>query len=97
MIKLMCALYDRKAEMFLDPFFVPTIGVAARDIGAEVNRSGEPNRLRDFRTDFELWHLGNFDSESGFVEFSKAAKVCDVASLFVGAVAPAAQLNLSDS
>lgn len=82
-MKIVCALYDRKAEMYLDPFCVPTLAVAMRDVGADLNRSGE-NRLRDFREDFELWQLAVFDPESGFLEHMKPVKVCELHALYVG-------------
>jgi len=89
MIQIVLSIRDTKAELFLAPFFVPTLGVAYRDIAAEIARGGDQNQLSLFTKDFELWQLGTFDSETGVLDGNAPggnqfpSKVCDVSALAV--------------
>ncbi|QXP08540.1 MAG: nonstructural protein [Arizlama microvirus] len=80
MIKLYMAIRDTKAEQFLPPFLVPTLGVAYRDVQDAVNRGQKENPLSSYPNDFELWQLGTFDDESGEI-FSSPQRLLNVASL----------------
>lgn len=70
MVEIVMSIYDKKAEYFLRPFFVRTVAVGYRDMIAEVRRGGETNLLASNPGDFEVWQLGVFDPESGFMDFS---------------------------
>lgn len=88
MIKLMLALRDVKAEMFMQPFFVPTVGVAYRNLQDEMERQAPDNPLANHAGDFELYQIGAFDDETGLFEPNRPPfKLVDVAAL--GAKAPA--------
>lgn len=65
MIQIVLSIYDKQAKLYLSPFFVPAIGVALRDISAQIARGGEDNQLALFTKDFELWQLALFDTETG--------------------------------
>lgn len=87
-VQAVLSLRDTKAELFLQPFFVPTIAVALRDIGKEAAAVREGNQLNLFPKDFEVWQLASFDPETGTLvteENGKSypAKVCDVSALVV--------------
>lgn len=64
-VLIVCGLFDTKAEIFLQPFFVRTLGVAYRDLQSQLARPGDENTLRTYARDFELYQLGTFDTESG--------------------------------
>lgn len=83
-IQIVLSLRDTKAELFLQPFFVPTVGVAYRDIAREIARGGDGNQLALFTKDFELWQLGTFDSDTGVLDSAGSPlKLCDVTALAV--------------
>ncbi|AXH76875.1 MAG: nonstructural protein [Microviridae sp.] len=63
MIKLVMSVYDHKAAMFCQPFFVGNEQVGMRAfVGAIENKDGDVGR---FPQDFELYVLGKFDDETG--------------------------------
>lgn len=66
-MKMICCLRDRIAGNFLQPFFVPSAGVAARQLGDEVRRVADGNLLNTHPGDFELFDLGHFDEETGVI------------------------------
>lgn len=93
-VQLILSLRDVKAELFLRPFFVPTLGVAYRDIASEIARGGQDNQLAMFTSDFELWHLGNVDMETGTIDAGSQfpVKVCQVSALAVPRDVPDQQM-----
>lgn len=81
-MKLMLALYDKKQEQFLLPFFVPTLGVAYRSIQDEISRGGEGNMLAAHPGDFQIFEIGVFDEDTGhFATGSIPRMVCEVGQL----------------
>lgn len=66
-MKVIVALFDSKAELFMQPMFVPSVGVAYRSIQDEAGRGGDGNVLASHGSDFELYHLGAYDEESGVI------------------------------
>nr|QJB20823.1 MAG: nonstructural protein [Microvirus sp.] len=56
---------DDKANAFLSPFFMPTIAVAIRSFGAECRNSD--SNFSKFPEDFSLYHIGEYDEESGTI------------------------------
>lgn len=88
MTKMVVSLYDVKAEMFMQPFFVPSLGVAYRNLADEVNRPNpSPEQVLALHPqDFELYRLGAFDEESGvIIAEDKPRRVCSVADLLIEA------------
>lgn len=62
------AMRDKAVGAFGQPNFVPNLGGVIRQFGDEVNRAGSPenpNNLNLHPGDFELYHLADFDDESG--------------------------------
>lgn len=67
MKKLVCALKDKTAEMFMAPVVVPTLAVMYRDLKDAV-RPGQDNPLSKYPMDYELYQLGSFDDETGYLD-----------------------------
>lgn len=61
----MCSVKDLALGAFGRPFFVPALGVAMRSFTDEVNRKAPDNVMNQHPEDFELYHLGLFDEETG--------------------------------
>lgn len=87
MKKMLLVIYDSKAEMYMNPFSVPTLGVAYRNLADEVARVSDPsNQFAHHAGDFELYRLGVFDDESGEIVAEKEPRlVCRLSDLKVEA------------
>lgn len=59
MILQIFSVYDVKAEAFLQPFFVPSKGLAVRAFTDAAN--DDKHQFSQHREDFTLHHLGEFD------------------------------------
>ena len=81
MRKLLMSLYDLKAEEYLVPFLVPTLGSAYRMLQDEVKRGRDDSPLSTHPGDFDLIQLGVFDTESGDIDTDSRSRVVNVASL----------------
>lgn len=57
------AIRDRAIDAFGQPAFVPTLGAAVRGFGDEVNN--RESALNAHPEDYDLYHLADFDNESG--------------------------------
>lgn len=57
------SIYDAKAEIFNTPFFNKTIGEAERNFEQLVNDGKSTVYL--YPEDFDLYHLGDYDDNSG--------------------------------
>lgn len=56
---------DRAANIYGQPFFVASTGVAIRGFRDEINRQADGNMLYAHPEDFDLFSLGEFDDNSG--------------------------------
>lgn len=65
MNQVVVALFDVRSALFMQPFFVPAVGVAARQLGDEIKRGGENNVLSSHPDDFELYEVGSWDPIKG--------------------------------
>lgn len=60
------ATRDIVANLYGQPMFVPTLGQAIRSFGDGCQNTGDANNiLAKHPQDFELWHLGEYDDETG--------------------------------
>jgi len=59
------AVFDRAAQAYARPMFLPSIGVGIRSFTDEVNRNDPENNLCNHPDDFDLFHLGSFDDITG--------------------------------
>lgn len=57
------AIFDSKAEAFIQPWFSQTIGTAIRSFEQAVNEDG--HHFQKFSGDYTLFHLGDFDQVKG--------------------------------
>lgn len=68
---IVCAVRDKQAGVFGQPFCVPAVGLAVRGFSDQVNRRESDNPLNRHPEDFELYRLGSYDDTTG--EFSREA------------------------
>lgn len=81
-IKQVVSVYDTAAQVFGQPFFVPSLAVAVRSVGDETNRAAADNPLYQHPEDFELMHVGTFDDASGkLLPCDVVDRVCRVKDL----------------
>lgn len=82
MIKEVYALYDKKAEQYGTPMFVPGLAVLLRDLRDELRRGDKGGMLTVHPEDFVLYSVGTFDDGSCvFTLLPRVAVVCEVVSL----------------
>lgn len=60
------AIHDSALAAYIQPFFVPTVGLAVRHFQDEVKRPDCP--MHGHRSDFILFEVASFDSETGMFE-----------------------------
>ncbi len=63
MTMVCCTVYDVKAEMYLEPFWAPTIEFAIRGFREAVNTPG--HQFAKWPEDYTLFHIGTFDQKLG--------------------------------
>lgn len=61
------ATRDIVANVYSPPMFIPHIGQAIRSFGDECQRKERGNPLGEHPEDFELWHLGTYDDNTGVI------------------------------
>ena len=59
------SIFDRKVGSYGRPIFCRALGEGMRIFRDEVNRPAEDNILFKHPEDFDLYHVGSFDEESG--------------------------------
>lgn len=75
MKQIICTVYDRAAETYARPMFVPSIGVAIRSFTDEVNRNDPNNQLFNHADDFDLYELGEYDDQTSRIIMLDLPKV----------------------
>lgn len=60
------AVRDRALNAYMQPFFVPSVGVAVRSFADEVNRAESPFHAHP--EDFDLYQIGMYDDANGRLE-----------------------------
>lgn len=78
-MKFVCAVYDKGAECFGNPFVVPATGMAVRQFSDEVNREAADNPLYNHPLDFSLHQLGRYHEHNGELESDRVKLVDAVA------------------
>jgi len=88
------ALFDKKAQVFKTPFYMPRLEMAARALSGAVN-SNDKNDLSEYPEDFALYHLATFNDENG--EFSNNTPPIFIAEAmqFKKPTAPQVGINLA--
>lgn len=59
------AIRDRAADVFGQPIFLASVGIAVRSFADEVNRADANNNLNKHPEDFDLYKLAEFDDDTG--------------------------------
>lgn len=65
MILQVVAVRDRATDSYANPVFCVALGEATRSFADEVNRESSDNKFFQHPEDFDLFHLGSFDTNSG--------------------------------
>lgn len=65
MKKIICAVYDSQAQVYGQPIFTVSKGVAIRSFTDEVNNDYETNQMHKHPADFALFQLGEYDDNEG--------------------------------
>lgn len=68
MIYQVLAVLDRAADAYGRPIFVLSIGQGIRSFQTEINRAAEDNTMHQHPDDFDLWHLGTYNDNTGIFE-----------------------------
>lgn len=61
-MKLVCSVYDTKAQLYSTPFFSHSAVVARRDFSAAAKSN---SAMSVFPEDYELWSIGTWDESTG--------------------------------
>lgn len=64
MTKQVFSVFDSATKLFLDPFFAQTIEEALRRFRATVNHP-EASQIKEYPEDYTLFHLGEYNLETG--------------------------------
>lgn len=79
-----CAVFDKAVGAYMRPAFAQSVGQMVRSFGDEVNRPDQNNPINGHPDDFELFHFGFFDDDTGRFELSDIpARVARASDLFV--------------
>ncbi|ALS03706.1 VP5 [Gokushovirus WZ-2015a] len=65
MALVVVSIYDKAAEAFGRPAFVPAVGLALRSFIDECNRDAPDNSMFKYPNDYALYRLGSFDEVTG--------------------------------
>lgn len=90
---LICSISDRQMETYGRPFCCAAKGQAVRSFVDEVNRAAPDNLMFAHPEDFTLWHVADFDDQTGEMHAVPASKE---ALLFHGQDAARLRPNASE-
>lgn len=63
---IVCSVRDSAVNAYMRPFYVQAVGAAMRGFGDEVNNAG--SEMNKHPGDYELYELGEFDEETGYIK-----------------------------
>lgn len=72
----MFAVRDRATDQFGTPMFLVASGQAIRSFTDEINRSDAQNQLYQHPSDFDLYALGSFDTDTGEFVSERPTQIC---------------------
>jgi hypothetical protein len=78
------AAYDAAADMFLEPFFAPTLEVGLRGFREACQKEG--HQFNKFPEDYSLWHLGTYNQKLGEITPITGRKLTNATTLMNKAV-----------
>ena len=79
MILHLYSVYDRIAQAYANPMILQNDGTALRAFRDEVNRPDDKSNLYMHAADFELWHVGTMNDETGALDTKKRLVVTGAA------------------
>lgn len=59
------AIYDRQLDAFMTPFFAQSVNAGIRSFGDLINSNPQEMEAARHPDDYDLYHLGEFDSDKG--------------------------------
>lgn len=65
MKRIVVAVRDRAMDMFMQPFMVPTVGVAIRSFADEMNKHDAEAVMSKHPEDYDLYQIAVFDESTG--------------------------------
>lgn len=68
-----CAIRDRALDAFMQPIFVPSLGLAIRSFSDEVNRPESP--MHAHPDDYDLYEIGSYDDSNANLMMVEARQV----------------------
>lgn len=81
MITQMFTVFDSKAEAYLPPFYMHTVGEAKRSFADTCNNT--EHQFYRHSGDYTLFHIGSFNDAACTVEMLKALNNLGTASTFI--------------
>ena len=75
MILNMYCIRDRATDSFGNPMFLMSHGQAIRSFTDEINRSASDNTIYAHPDDYDLYHLGEYDTAQGEFKPIKPAMI----------------------
>ena len=72
---LIFAVRDRATDQYGTPMFLISRGQAIRSFSDEVNRKAQDNQLNQHPEDFDLYQLGEYDTDAGTFRTDTPAQV----------------------
>jgi len=81
MITHLFSVFDSAAARYLEPFPAATVEVAIREFRKAVNRDG--HQFNQFPEDYTLFHLGEFNGETGLLAALNSPHPLGVALTFI--------------
>jgi hypothetical protein len=79
-IPKMYSLFDKKSDLFANPFVEKTDGTAVRAI-TDLIRQQPTGPFAQYSQDYTLYKIGEFDERSGLVSSLAAEKVIELSTL----------------
>lgn len=76
MLYQIVAIRDKQLGVYSRPFFVASVGQALRSFQDEANRKDPQNDIHNHPADFDLWHIGRFDDNSGLFTNIEGGAIC---------------------
>lgn len=70
------AVKDRATDQYGNPMFLISSGQAIRSFSDEINRSDATNQMYAHPDDFDLYWLGEYDTDSGMFQTGVPEQVC---------------------
>lgn len=69
------AIKDRAVDAYMRPMYWPAIGAAIRAFGDEINRAAQDNDMYKHPDDYDLYHLGIWDDNTGQYDVHEIPKM----------------------